>query len=201
MKKLRLSVLVAASGLAGVMLLAGCAKQEQSAAVTAPVLAAKLPVGLTPEASVLDMMLEVIDPNADELWESVATISTRTGVEERHPRTDAEWKAVRRKALLLVEGANLLVVEGRPVAHPGQKLEETGEGDLTPEQAQLEIDKDRASFVSFAGALQTASRKMLGAIDKRDTEMFLEAGGELDEACEACHTRFWYPNAPKPPGL
>jgi hypothetical protein len=200
MKKLRLPMVGAAGALAGIMLLAGCAKQE-SAAVAAPLLAAKLPAGLTPEASMLDLMLEVIDPNADELWESVATISTRTGVEERHPRTDAEWKVVRRKALLLVEGANLLVVEGRPVAHPGQKLEETGEGDLTPEQAQLEIDKDRASFVSFAAALQTSSRKLLGAIDKRDTDLFLEAGGELDEACEACHTRFWYPNAPKPPGL
>jgi hypothetical protein len=200
MNKLRLPVLGAAGVLAGVMLLAGCAKQ-QGAAAPAPVLASKLPAGLTPEASVLDLMLEVIDPNADELWESVATISTRTGVEERHPRTDAEWKAVRRKALLLVEGANLLVVEGRPVARPGQKLEETAEGDLTPEQAQLEIDKDRASFVSFAAAMQTSSRKLLGAIDKRDTELFLEAGGELDEACEACHMRFWYPNAPRPPGL
>jgi hypothetical protein len=200
MKKSRMPILGAAGALAGVMMIAGCAKQ-QSVVAPAPVLAAKLPVGLTPEASVLDLMLEVIDPNADELWESVATISTRTGVEERHPRTDAEWKAVRRKALLLVEAANLLVVEGRPVAHPGQKLEETAEGDLTPEQAQLEIDKDRASFVSFAAALQTSSRKLLGSIDKRDTELFLEAGGELDEACEACHTRFWYPNAPKPPGL
>jgi hypothetical protein len=200
MKKSRMPILGAAGALAGVVLIAGCAKQ-QSLVAPAPVLAAKLPVGLTPEASVLDLMLEVIDPNADELWESVATISTRTGVEERHPRTDAEWKAVRRKALLLVEAANLLVVEGRPVAHPGQKLEETAEGDLTPEQAQLEIDKDRASFVSFAAALQTSSRKLLGSIDKRDTELFLEAGGELDEACEACHTRFWYPNAPKPPGL
>jgi hypothetical protein len=200
MKKSRMPILGAAGALAGVVLIAGCAKQ-QSVVAPAPVLAAKLPVGLTPEASVLDLMLEVIDPNADELWESVATISTRTGVEERHPRTDAEWKAVRRKALLLVEAANLLVVEGRPVAHPGQKLEETAEGDLTPEQAQLEIDKDRASFVSFAAALQTSSRKLLGSIDKRDTELFLEAGGELDEACEACHTRFWYPNAPKPPGL
>ncbi len=198
MNKPRMPIPGAAGALVAVMLLAGCAKQG-SAPPPAPVLAARLPVGLAPEASVLDLMLELIDPNADELWESVATISTRAGVEERQPRTDAEWKAVRRKALLLVEGANLLVVEGRVVAHPGQKLEETGEGDLTPEQAQLEIDKDRASFVSFAAALQTSSRKLLGAIDKRDTDLFLAAGGELDEACEACHTRFWYPNAPRPP--
>jgi hypothetical protein len=147
------------------------------------------------------MMMEFIDPNADDLWDSVAYVSTRAGVEERRPRTDDEWKAARRKALTLVEAANLLVVEGRPVAHPGQNLAEPGgEGDFTPAQAQAEIDKDRASFVSFALGLQSASKLMLDAIDKRDTEAFLQAGGTLDEACENCHRKFWYPNSPVPPG-
>ncbi len=64
--------MVGAAGVAGRSHAArGCAKQERERR-PAPVLAAKLPAGLTPEASVLDMMLEVIDPNADELWESVA---------------------------------------------------------------------------------------------------------------------------------
>lgn len=199
MKTWRLSV-GAAGVVVGAMMVVGCARQE-SAVAPAPVLGAKLPAGLTPEASVLDLMLEVIDPNADELWESVATISTTAGVEERRPRTAAEWQAARRKALLLVEGSNLLVVDGRPVAHPGQQLEQTGAGDLTPTQAQLAIDQDRASFVSFAAALQASSRKLLHAINQRDTEEFLQAGGDLDEACEACHKRFWYPAAPGPQQL
>jgi hypothetical protein len=202
MIKSRLPIGGIACALLGGLLLAGCAKQQSAAPeAAAPVLAAALPTGLTPEASILDMMLEFVDPNADELWESVATVSTRTGVEERHPRTDAEWKTARRKALTLVESANLLVVAGRPVARPGQQLAEPGgEGDYTPAQAQMQIDKDRAAFVTFAAGLQEASRKMMGAIDKRDVEGFLEAGGELDEACESCHKRFWYPNSPTPPG-
>ena len=41
---------------------------------------------------------------------------------------------------------------------------------------------------------------MLNAIDKQDPDAFLEAGGVLDEACEDCHRKFWYPNSPLPPG-
>ncbi len=182
------------------LVLAGCARTQESA-VAQTSLAATLPGGLQPEASILDLMLDFIDPNADEMWESVAVISTSTGVEEHHPRTDAEWKAVRRKALTVIEAANLLVIEGRPVARPGQQLEEPGgEGDFTPSQAQAEIDKDRVSFVGFSRALQVAADGMLKAIDNKDPEAFLEAGGVLDEACEGCHRKFWYPNAPVPPG-
>ena len=164
-------------------------------------LAAALPEGLHPEASVLDLMMDFIDPNADSMWESVAVVSTRTGVEEHHPRTDDEWKAVRRQALIVIEASNLLVIEGRQVAHPGQQLDQPGgEGDYTPAQAQAEIDKDRVSFVGFAGAMQVATEQMLKAIDAKDPDAFLEAGGVLDEACENCHRKFWYPNAPVPPG-
>lgn len=190
---------VAAALCGGMLILAGCAKHEASAPA-APSLTAALPGGLQPEASILDLMLEFIDPNAEQLWESVAAVSAKTGVEEHHPRTDVEWKAVRRKALTLMEAANLLVIEGRPVARPGQDLEEPGDSDdLTPAQAQAEIDRDRASFVGFARALQIAAGEMLEAIDRLDPDAFLEAGAVLDEACEGCHRRFWYPNAPSPP--
>ena len=187
--------------LGGLLALAGCAKTGESMPATES-LAASLPGGLQPEASILDLMLDFVDPNADALWESVAIVSTTTGIEEHHPRTDDEWKAVRRMALTVIESANLLVVEGRPVARPGQQLEEPGgEGDYTPAQAQAEIDKDRTSFVGFARAMQISAGEMLKAIDQRDTDAFLEAGGILDEACEGCHRKFWYPDSPLPPGL
>jgi cytochrome c556 len=97
--------------------------------------------------------------------------------------------------------ANLLLMEGRKVAHPGQQLEEPGSGtDFTPAQSQAAIDADRASFVAFSHALQDAAGMALTAIEKRDADALLEAGGHLDEACEACHRRFWYPDSPLPPG-
>ena len=73
-------------------------------------------------------------------------------------------------------------------------------GDETPAEAQAAIDKDRAAFVVFATALQAVGGEFLAAIDKRDLEAFTTAGGTLNEVCEACHKRFWYPEALTPAG-
>jgi len=188
--------------LGAAMLLGACARQEAEAPPPAPALAGTLPPGFQVSASVLDLMLYPVDPLADELWEAVAVVSTATGTEEVAPETDEEWAALRAKALMLMEAGNLLVVEGRPVGHPGQKIAGIGEStDLTPEQAQAEIDKDRQSFVAFALALQAAAGGLRDAIDARHTDQYLEAGSALQEACEGCHRKFWYPNSPLPPGL
>ncbi len=200
MPVIRLSA--AAGATAILVLLSSCASKEApppppAAAPTAAV----LPGGLKPVASVLDLMLDTVAPTADVMWSAVGTVSTPTGSKDLAPSTDAEWAAVRQKAVLLMEVANLLVVDGRVVAHPGQTMKDPpGETDLTPAQAQAAIDKDRAAFVGFAAAFQGAAGDMLAAIDKRDVEAYSTAGGTLDEVCESCHTRFWYPNAAKSPG-
>lgn len=174
----------------------GCAPKPAADAVPA---AAAPP--LKPAASVIDLMAGQIDPAADFIWESVATISTTQGIEEKQPRTDAEWTEVRHKALMLVEASNLLLMEGRVVAHPGQKLSEAGgEGDFTPEQSQAAVNAERATYVAYAEAFRGAAELVLAAIEKRDAEAMLETGGPLDEACEQCHRKFWYPNSPLPPG-
>jgi hypothetical protein len=33
----------------------------------------------------------------------------------------------------------------------------------------------------------------LDAIDAKDSARLFEVGGEIDEACEACHLVYWYP--------
>jgi hypothetical protein len=192
-------VLVGASFLA-----AGCGDPATPAAsgtlgnsFTAP-----LPAGLQSTASILDLMLYPIDTHADELWEAVATVSTMEGTRDVYPQTAEEWTTLRQKAIMLAEAANLLVTEGRRVGHPGQKIEGPGEStDLTPEQAQAEIDKDPAAFAVFAMALQNAARQLVDAIDRRNVEDYLTAGSGLQEACEGCHRRYWYPHSPLPPGL
>jgi len=178
-------------------MLAACAPKPATQAATA----ASTAPPLKPVASVLDLMLGIIDTNADELWESVATVSTEKGIEERQPRTPEEWKKVRFQALALIEGANLLMMDGRVVAHPGQQLDEPGgQGDFTPEQSQAAVDADRSTFVAYARALRDTAELMLKAVENKDPDAMLEAGGALDEACEQCHVKFWYPNSPQPPG-
>jgi hypothetical protein len=178
---------------AGVVTL-GCGQKP------AAVEAAPPPSPIKPVASILDLMAGQVDPAADFLWESVATISTPQGMVEHQPRTDEEWLAVRMKALQLAEAANLLMTPGRRLAHEGQRLEDEGtQGNLTAEQAQVAIDAEHDTFIAYAAALRGTAEKTLAAIEKRDINAYLEVGGEIDEACEQCHLKFWYPGATPPP--
>jgi len=45
-----------------------------------------------------------------------------------------------------------------------------------------------------AHELQDTGVAALKAIDAKDTEALSSAGGDIDMACETCHTKYWYPN-------
>ena len=145
-------------------------------------------------ATVQELMDGLIDPSADTLWDSVAFIATTTGTEERRPRTDDDWKAVRSSALNLIEAANLLSMPGRRVATDSPTTPPPGLGELSHAEIQQRIDANHDAFVQFARALQDSTLKALGAIDAQDPQALMDAGGTIDEACEACHITYWYPN-------
>ena len=75
-----------------------------------------------PTATIKDLMDSLVDPSGDFLFDSVATIVTASGTEERAPRTDEEWTSVRRAAIRIMEATNLLLMPGRHVAKPGGKV-------------------------------------------------------------------------------
>lgn len=184
--------IVALSAWTLVVGLVGC----DSGASEAPA-ASQLPAGppFAITASIQDLMVSEVDPSADYLWESVGTIVTASGTEERRPRTDEEWQAVRVRAVTLAEAGNLLMMDGRSVAEPGKKLEDEGvEGILTAAESQQAVDDAHPTFVAFALALHDVGKEMLTAIDARDVQGMLTAGEELDAVCESCHIQFWYPN-------
>jgi cytochrome c556 len=131
-----------------------------------------------------------IDPAADALWDSVATIVSAAGIEERRPRTAAEWRAVRQHALTLIESTRLLESPGRRVA---DKATRPGPGELSVPEIQRRIDANHQAFVAFAGSLRAAVQQALAAIDARDPQRLMDAGGVIDSACEACHLNYWYP--------
>ena len=144
----------------------------------------------------------VVDPSADVLWDSVAYIATTERIEDRRPRTDEEWKTVRNSALTLIEATNLLIMPGRRVAGPHKPADPPpGDGELNHDEIQQRIDSTHDSFNAFARGLQDAGLKALAAIDNRDPQGLMDAGGIIDEACEACHVTYWYPNARRGSGL
>jgi hypothetical protein len=166
-----------------VSLTAGCAT------ATAPAPAAPTS-SLQPIASIREIMEAETDPAADAVWDSVRITITTAGEEDKQPRTEKEWNAVRVSALILVESTNLLLMQGRHIVKPDFHVP-AGEAD--PRILQQRLDSNRAAFDGFAQALRDVGLKTLAAIDAKDSDRLFQLGGEIDQACEACHVVFWYP--------
>ena len=145
-----------------------------------------------PVTSIQDIMLSVIDPSADAIWESVATIITYEGTEERRPRTDEDWVPLRHDAVRLVEATNLLLMADREVARSGFQSENPGI-ELEPSEIRALIDEDWDTWERMVRDLYDAGMIMLEAVDAKDADMLFDNGGPLDQACEACHQHYWYP--------
>jgi len=163
------------------LLLAACTRT--------PPPAAPAPLFL-PKASIRELMDAQVDPAADAIWDSVVITITAAGQDDKQPRTEAEWQAVRRSAITLIEATNLLMIDRRRIA-PASAPAVPGEASASVLEQRL--DANRAAFVGFAQALRNVSLQALEAIDARDATRLLEAGGEIDGACEACHLVYWYP--------
>jgi hypothetical protein len=147
-----------------------------------------------PTTTIRDLMDGMVDPAADTIWNSVSTTITKKGTEEKAPHTDEDWGTVRHSAIALVEASNLLQIPGRHVALPGQKNEQGIE--LQPEQIETFINQDRQAWITLAHGLHDAATQALHAAEAKDPAKVLESGDAIDNACEHCHQKYWYPQPP-----
>ena len=111
-----------------------------------------------------DLMLNVIDPAADGIWESVGTIMTIEGTFEKAPQTDDDWAVVRMHAIQLSEAGNLLMLPARSNGSP--------------------------EWIAESKALIDASNKALKSIEARDKDTLFTAGGDIYDVCTNCHKQF-----------
>lgn len=119
------------------------------------------PSDLQPVASVKQIMIAIVDPAANVVFNSVSTTVTNGKTEEKMPRTDAEWEAVAASGAALIESGNLMLV--------GQRL------------------VDRNDWVAQNRKLMEAGTAAIKATEARDAERLFEAGGTLYESCDGCH--------------
>jgi hypothetical protein len=195
MRRFHRLVLIGLSFFVGAVTIA----QQPAAAQAQP--ARPAATGFVPVGSILEVMLQIVDPIADAIFESVSVVVTAEGEKETRPRTDADWLAVRNNALILAEAGNLLKIP-RPVGPakeaPGIAFEPPGPDDLSPAQVEILLKRDRRAFDAFAQRLTDAALVALRAVDARDVDGLYEAGDLIDQACENCHLNYWYPGPDSP---
>lgn len=159
--------------------------------------AAETAAAFKPTATLQDIMVSVIDPAADRVWNSVSTEITRAGVVEKQPRTEEEWAALRIQAVTLLEAANLLAVEGRPVVGPRKSLDNKA-GYLDAAEIHRVIESTRPAYLLRVEEFRQAGARALAAVDERKTVDIVDAGARVQQACEHCHLQYWYPNSGAP---
>jgi cytochrome c556 len=155
-----------------------------------PGAAGTLPLEVT--ASLQELMRDEVDSSADAIWDAVGTTTTREGIVEKQPRSNEDWQALRRQAVVLLEATNLLVIPGRRVAV--KEFPPDGPGVFSSQEIQTELGRRQQEFDGFAQGLRATGRRVLAAIDSRDVDTLLKEGAAMDNACEACHRSFWYPH-------
>jgi len=149
---------------------------------------------MTPVVSVKELMANMIDPLSDNIFDAVWWDNTTKGLEEHKPTTDEDWEKVKTGAVTIIEGIELLKVP-RPFAPPGDENNSVGPNppELSPALIKAKIDKDPVVWIAKIQALRNVGLEVLDIVKKKDAKALWQAGGDLDEACEACHLEYWYP--------
>jgi hypothetical protein len=118
-----------------------------------------------PQASVKELMVSIVDPAADVLWDSVGTVISEEGIEEWYPKTDEEWSSVRASAVTIMESGNLLMIGTRA--------------------------RDRGMWMELSKGLIDAGRAAVEAAESKNPDAVFAVGEEVYVACDRCHALYW----------
>src|SRR5438105_908399 len=127
--------------LALTVLASSCSPAPKSISAAGP--RADLWGDLKPVVSVKELMRDMIDPLADNIFDAVGVTLDNGAAIERTPQSDEDWEKIRVGATTLAEGAYLLKVV-RPFAPPGDLNNSSGTdaAELAPDQIASKLEKD-----------------------------------------------------------
>jgi hypothetical protein len=149
---------------------------------------------LKPVVSVKELMRDMLDPIADNIFDAVGTVVTKQGEEAIGPKTDEDWEKIRIGGVTMAEGAYLLKIR-RPFAPPGDENNSTGPdaAELSPAQIAAKIERDPVEWNARIEALRNVGLEVLDIVKRKDADELWDAAENLDQACEGCHRSYWYP--------
>ena len=119
-----------------------------------------------PVANIKQTMEWILDPAADVIWDSAGFIITAEGETDLSPTTDEGWAHVRNSAAVVAETGNLLLMPGRSAG---------------------------PDWVAFSQKLTRAGEAAMAAAESRDASALFDAGGQVYQACRACHEQYLMP--------
>ena len=175
-------------------LVSACSSSPPSGSAPPAPPAAPLWGDFKPVVSVKELMRDVIDPLADNVFLSVGSVVTKAGTVDTRPTTDEDWQKIRTGAVGLAEGIYLLKVP-RNFTPPGEDNNITGSDvvELSAAEIRAKVERDPVEWNARIEATRNAALSVMEIVKKKDVEALWGAGEDLDTTCEACHRSYWYP--------
>jgi len=178
------------SPVVSLILLTACApEQEAPPPATATEQAATTPSSALP--TVEDLMTDVVQPGAEELWRAVSYVATEDGVTETAPQTDDDWAQLRDTANALIAAGDELMNTNREILTSAFDPA-TASFQFTPDEIRQMLAEDPEPWRNYLRQMQESTRMTLQAIEFRDLMGLVEFGAQINEACEGCHAAYWY---------
>lgn len=119
---------------------------------------------LKPVATLDQVMDGILAPASQVYWQSVSTIVSKEGIEERFPKTDEEWEAVWASAMTIAEAGNLLMMPTRA--------------------------KDDGEWMRLSIAMVDVGVAAAKAAESKRPEAVLEMGEQVYNVCTECHMKY-----------
>lgn len=146
-------------------------------------------------ADVHDLMKNVIALQTQVIWDIGNEAQDDQGNPDASKLTGADWNKIIDAAGKVRQASQTLARADHVIAAaPGVKIEGEGnEGVAGAKQVQAAIDKSPAEFRTLSQALATSMDQIVVAAKAKNAAKVFEVSGILDQVCEDCHTKFWYP--------
>jgi hypothetical protein len=151
-------------------------------------------------AYVLDEMAGQIAPQAQVIWDITNGAQDDDGNPVAAKVKPQDWIRMQQAgeamtaALIRIKRADAIHVR-----RPDQKVldEKTSSSGLSAAKIQTYIDANPQGLRAMAVNFTEVSRSITRAAAARDIQKINAIANDLDQACEACHKAFWYPEAQK----
>jgi hypothetical protein len=164
-----------------------------------PLVALGLMANASPKRVVLlDEMANHVARQAQVVWDITNAAQDDDGKPVPSKVKPGDWVKLKQAGDGM--SASLVRLQSRApliVRLPGQQTmdEKTTPGGLTPAKIQTYLDANPAGFRAMAKSFQSISRSISAAAQGHDLRKMNQIANDLDQACEACHQTYWYPEA------
>jgi hypothetical protein len=111
-----------------------------------------------------ELMAHVMQYSADNVWSKQGWIIDAGGVRPLFPKNEQEWEDAESASLTLAELSRILL-------QPNRRM-------------------DGATWDSAVEGVYRAALDAWKAAEKQDAPAFMNAGTQIDEACDNCHRRY-----------